>query len=177
MRNLNEAARAFAAALLLAGCDGGRDDTGPPEESVATVDGAATPDSGAAPVGRGCALIEEAALEQAIGFDVVMNDNTTGNCVATPATGAPNDPTVDFRIEPRTAAFDYFSAQSDATPIEGLAERAVWATLNETTGYVVAVRAGRSIVVGIGDADGVDDASRERAEAVARLLIGPAADD
>jgi hypothetical protein len=122
----------------------------------------------------GCAVLDETALEGAIGYDLVMNDNTTGNCVATPASGAASLATFDFRIEPRTSAFDYFSAQPDATPIANLGDRAVWATLNETTGYVVAVTGSRAIVVGVGKADGVNAQSRRQAEAVARLLLAGA---
>ena len=167
--------------FFIAGCDAGDGSgEGAPADTAANPFGIPHdtddhPDSivAAGPISAndGCAILTEAQLEEAVGFDVVMNDNTTGNCVATPASGAPTDPTVDFRIEPRTTAFDYFSAQADAAPIANLGERAVWATLNETTGYVVTVAGGRSIVVGVGKADGVNAQSRRQAEAVARLLL------
>ena len=118
-----------------------------------------------------CPLVAEAALEQAVGFDVVVNRSAGGNCIATPADGAVSAPTIDFRIEPRTAAFDYYSAQADATPIAGLGDRAVWSTVNETTGYVVAITGTSAVVVGIGKADGVNQHSRRQAESVARLLL------
>ena len=172
MRNVRRTA-AYAAMTLvfLAACDGGDDEdvraaadsTGDPAAASTTITAGGS--------GSGCALVDEAALEQAVGFDVTMNDNSTGNCLATAASGAVTAPTIDFRSEPRTAAFDYFSAQPDATPVENLGDRAVWATLNETTGYVVAVSGDRSIVVGIGAADGVTADSRRQAEAVARLLL------
>lgn len=180
MRNVRIAAASAAllAVVTLTGCDVANDDP----DAVADTTNAFgiesnddVPDSivPAGPVSAddGCTALDEAALEQAIGFDVVMNDNATGNCVATPASGDASAPTVDFRIEPRTNAFDYFSAQPDASPVANLGERAVWATLNETTGYVVTVSNGRSIVVGVGRADGVNAQSRRQAEAIARLLL------
>ena len=92
-------------------------------------------------------------------------------CSESPADGSATAPTVDFRIEPRAAAFDYYSAQAGATAVEGLGERAVWATVNETTGTLVVVTGARSIVVGIGKADGVSGESRTQAESVARLIL------
>ena len=156
-------------ALLLGACDAGAPGADAPADSIGAIDStaAAVPTSSSS----GCARLPEALLERAVGFDVVMNDNSTGNCIATPASGAPADPTVDFRIEPRTAAYDYFSAQPDAEPVADLGDRAVWATLNETTGYVVAVRGGGSIIVGVARVDGIDAESRRIAEAVARTLI------
>lgn len=121
--------------------------------------------------GAACAMVEEAAAEHAVGFDVVMNDNTTGNCVLTPANGDPAAPAFDFRVEPRVSAFDYFSAQADAAPIRGLGDRAVWATLNDMTGYVVVVDGSRAIVTAIAKADGLVPASRRQAEALARLVL------
>ena len=182
MRNLRLAASCAALlALIGTGCDanGGGDEMaadtaanpfGIPHDTDDTPD--TTVVAGPISASDGCTIVDEAALERAVGFDVVMNDNTTGNCVATPASGSAAQPTVDFRIEPRTSAYDYFSAQPDASPIANLGERAIWATLNETTGYVVAVRDGESIVVGVGKADGVNAQSRRQAEAVARLLLG-----
>lgn len=121
--------------------------------------------------GSTCAMVDEGAAERAVGFDVVMNDNTTGNCVLTPASGDPAAPAFDFRVEPRVSAFDYFSAQADATPIRGLGDRAVWATLNDMTGYVVVVDGSRAIVTAIAKADGLVPASRRQAEALARLVL------
>ena len=175
MRFLDLAALLVLVATFPA-CDAGEDAPGTPGDSIGGLDStAAAADStiatAPAPATDGCRLIDEVALERAVGFDVVMNDNRTGNCVATPASGDAAATTVDFRVEPRLAAYDYFAAQSDATPVAGLGERAVWATLNETTGYVVAVRNDHSFVVGVGEADGVDAQSRALAEAVARLLL------
>jgi hypothetical protein len=163
-------------ALLLGACDAGDDSAAMPADSIGSLENTDDiPDSAVVttPPGAndGCAIIGQPALERAVGFEVVMNDNTTGNCVATPASGDASAPTVDFRIEPRTTAYDYFAAQPDATPIAALGERAIWATLNETTGYVVAVKQGRSYIVGVGEADGVTATSRRQAEAVARLLL------
>ena len=134
----------------------------------------ATPTPGAARAG--CAIVDERTVEQAVGFDVVMNDNSTGNCVLTPASGDPAAPAFDFRIEPRVTAFDYFSAQPDATPIPGLGDRAVWATLNEMTGYVVVVSGSRAVVTAVAKADGLVPASRRQAEALARVLLEQNAD-
>ena len=178
MRILNLAA-ALALAAGLVACDVADDSPEPPADSIGLENADPMPDStiaGATPANDGCTLVDEAALERAVGFDVVMNDNTTGNCVVTPASGDAGETTIDFRIEPRLTPYDYFAAQPDATPIAQLGERAIWATLNESTGYVVAVLHGRSIVVGVGEADGVDEQSRRRAEAVARLLLGVATD-
>jgi hypothetical protein len=175
--------RVAAAALLLglaAGCDaGGPDadtaaDTAPnpfgiPHDTDDIPDSIEVP--GPVSADAGCAIVDEAALEQAVGYDVVMNDNRTGNCIATPESGAASAATVDFRIEPRTSAFDYFSGQPDATPLANLGDRAVWATLSETTGYVVTVIGSRAIVVGVARADGVNAQARRQAEAVARLLL------
>jgi hypothetical protein len=119
----------------------------------------------------GCAIVDQAAVEQAVGFDVVMNDNTTGNCVLTPANGDSTAPAFDFRIEPRVSAFDYFSGQPDATPIAGLGERAVWATMNDMTGYVVIVSGNRTVVTAVAQADGLSARSRQQAEALARLIL------
>ena len=180
MRRVRRAARAASLLCLLPAlaCEVERDDraAAPDTTVIAPPAGDDVPDSADAPAGppsvsAGCAILEETALEQALGHDVVMNDNTTGNCVATPASGVAGAPTIDFRIEPRVSAYDYFSAQPDAEAIPNLGERSVWATLNETTGYVVTVTGGRSIVVAIARADGVTAESRRQAEAVARLLL------
>lgn len=165
-------------ACALGACDAGENEAGTGADSVATAPFPNTdhiPDStvAAGPVSAdaGCAIVEEGAVERIVGFDVVMNDNTTGNCVLTPANGDPAAPAFDFRIEPRVTAFDYFSGQPDASPIQGLGDRAVWATLNEMTGYVVIVQGSRAIVTAVAKADGLAPGSRGQAEALARLVL------
>ena len=171
------AAAVAAAAIGMAACDAGSDRPDAAADSTGMVlsNTDHVPDSAVAqgPIstGDGCAIVDEAAVEQAVGFDVVMNDNTTGNCVLTPANGDPSAPAFDFRVEPRVSAFDYFSAQSDATPIDGLGDRAVWATLNEMSGYVVIVSGNRAIVTAVAKADGLVPSSRQQAEALARLVL------
>ena len=175
------ASRAAALPLLLTlallACDNG-DESGSETARVAREAPAGTGEEGEAPApagprstSDGCAILTEAEVEEALGFDVVMNDNATGNCLVTPADGSPSAPAVDFRLEPRTAAFDYFAAQPDATPIAGLGERAIWATLNEMTGNVVVVLDGGTVNVAIARADGLDDRSRRQAEALARTIV------
>jgi len=166
----------LAALLTLPSCDGGDAPDAPGDADArgsAPTDTRARPgaDGRSAPAASACSLADERRLERALGFDVAMNDNTTGSCVVTPADGSPGRPALDFRIEERTTAYDYFSAQADATPIEGLGERAVWATVNELTGNLVVVTGGRAIVVAIAEADGLTADSRRSAEAVARLLL------
>lgn len=162
----------------LASCDTANDgaDDGTNQADTMTFDRSGDdPDTttpGPVTANAGCAIVDEAAVEQAVGFDVVMNDNTTGNCVLTPANGDPAAPAFDFRVEPRVTAFDYFAAQPDATPIRGLGDRAVWATLNEMTGYVVVVSGNSAVVAAVARADGLVPASRQQAEALARLLLG-----
>lgn len=171
------AAVVVAGAIGTAACDAGSDRPGTAADSTGMVlqNTDDVPDSAAAqgPIttGDGYAIVDEAAVEQAVGFDVVMNDNTTGNCVLTPASGDASAPAFDFRVEPRVSAFDYFSAQSDATPIDGLGDRAVWATLNEMTGYVVIVSGTRAIVTAVAKADGLVPSSRQQAERLARLIL------
>ena len=161
----------------LAGCDAtndGADDGASPADTMTFERMGADPDTtvaGPPSADAGCAVLDEAAVEQAIGFDVVMNDNTTGNCILTPANGDPAAPAFDFRIEPRVTAFDYFSGQPDAAPIPNLGDRAVWATLNEMTGYVVIVSGNRAVVTAVARADGLVPASRQQAERLARLLL------
>ena len=159
---------------VLAACEGDDDartatDAAPAQ--TATVSDSTT--ARLAPTGA-CALVEEAAVEQAVGFDVVMNGNSTGNCVLTPASGEPAAPAFDFRVEPRVTAFDYFSAQPDATAIPGVGDRAVWATVNEMTGYVVIVDGGRAIVAAVAKADGLEPVSRRQTEALARVVLAAA---
>lgn len=155
------------AALSLVACEDAGD-----RADLPPADGAPAAPADSTPLAsNGCAIVAEGDIEQAVGFDVVLNDNATDNCIATPADGSASAPTVDFRIEPRTNAFDYFSAQPDASPVLALGDRAVWATLNETTGFLVVVTGTRAVVVGIGKADGVNDHSRRQAEAVARILV------
>lgn len=119
----------------------------------------------------GCAVITEAEVEEALGFDVVMNDNATGNCLVTPADGSPSAPSVDFRLEPRVSAYDYFAARPDAEPVPGLGDRAVWATMNETTGNLVVVLGGGTVTVAIARADGLDARARSQAEALATAIV------
>lgn len=168
-------AAGLALTLLSAGCDGGADETRESArrlapEPAALEGGPATRDA-APSTGAGCALLTEEEVEEALGFGVVMNDNTTGNCLVTPDDGSPSGPAVDFRIEDRATAYDYFAAQPDAEPIPDLGDRAVWSTLNEMTGNVVAVVGGRAVVVAIARADGLDERARQQAVALAHEIV------
>lgn len=167
-------AHTLALTLLFTACG---DDTPESREAArrmepdtgATERGALAPDG--APMAPGCTLLAEERVEEALGFDVVMNDNSTGNCLVTPADGSPSAPAVDFRIEDRVAAYDYFAAQPDAEPIEGLGDRAVWSTLNEMTGNLAVVLGDSAVVVAIARADGLDARARRQAEALARAIV------
>lgn len=168
-------AAGLALTLLFAACDGGADESRESArrlapESAGLEGGPATRD-GAPSTGAGCALLTEEQVEEALGFGVVMNDNTTGNCLVTPDDGSPSGPAVDFRIEDRAAAYDYFAAQPDAEPIPDLGDRAVWSTLNEMTGNLAVVLGERAVVVAIARADGLDARARRQAEALARAIV------
>lgn len=166
-----------ACAVLLAGCDASDHTPAPPvaEPPARTLplneDGSPAEPPRPASTEAGCAVLPADLLGRTLGYAVALNDNATGNCLVTAADGAPAAPAIDFRIESRTGAFDYFSGQPDAAPIPGLGDRALWATLTETTGTVVALVGTRTVVVSIAQADGVGANARRRAEAVARLLV------
>lgn len=152
---------------VLGACDAGDDAA---ERTRARVVPAAESATVAAP-NAGCAIATEPEVEDALGFDVVMNDNATGNCVITPADGSPAAPALDIRREHRTSAYDYFAAQPDASSVPGLGDRAVWATLNEMTGTIVVVTGDSALTIAIARADGLDPRARRQAEALARLII------
>lgn len=162
---------AFATLGALAGAACDASDEGVSERTRARAVGST--DSGAVAVtSAGCAIVGEADVEEALGFEVVLNDNSTGNCLITPADGSPAAPVLDIRREDRTSAFDYFAAQPDATPVSGLGDRAVWATVNQTTGSLVVITGESALVVSIARADGLDARERRQAEALARRVMG-----
>ena len=167
----------LAAALAFAGCDDGPEPTRGQSERTIAPDAATQAESPSesdprsASARAGCSLLTEQQVEQALGYDAVMNDDRSGHCLVTPASGTSDAPAVDFKVESRVAAYDYFAAQPDAEAIAGLGERAVWATINDMTGNVVAVVGGRAVVVAVARADGLDRESRQQAEALARALV------
>ena len=164
-------------ALTLAACDAAPEPTRREAERTIAPDADTDAENGSSSDPRpfsaraGCTLLTEQQVEQALNYDVVMNDDQGGHCLVTPASGASDAPAVDFKVESRVSAYDYFAAQPDAETIAGLGERAVWATINDMTGNVVAVVGGRAVVVAIARADGIDRESRQQAEALARALV------
>ncbi len=163
---------AVGALLAAGGCDAGEESRGESARVPAAPDSGAVGAGATGPMVAGCSIVPEAELEAALGFAVLMNDNAGGSCVITAESGSPGAPALDVRREDRTTAFDYFSAQADATPIEGLGDRAVWATLNEMTGSLVVVTRDSAVTIAIARADGLTPDDRRLAEAVGRLVVG-----
>ena len=165
-------------ALAFAACDAGPRETResargiePDTGALASLDATPGVPNDPSATGRACGLLTERQVEEALGFEVARNDNASGGCLVTADDGSPAAPTLDYRIEERTTAYDYFAAQPDADAVAGLGERAVWATMNDMTGQLAVITHGRAVVVAVSRADGLDTADRRQAEAIARAIL------
>ena len=78
--------------------------------------------------------------------------------------------TVDYRVAPGSAQFDFIAAQKDAQNITGLGDRAVWLGAGRTRGNLAVVRGNTAVLVTITDLSGHRQLE-QKARDLARLVL------
>jgi hypothetical protein len=134
--------------------------------------GASSPATAAAAPG-GCSYLTEAQASAALGQESRYRPRqpTPAACTIEPASGDVfHGTTVDFRVAPGTAQYDFLAAQKDADKITGLGDRAVWLGAGKTRGNLAVVRGNTAVLVTITDLSGHRQLE-QKARDFARLVL------
>jgi hypothetical protein len=116
-----------------------------------------TTTAASAPGRNGCSYLSEAQASSALGQPSRYRPRqpTPAGCTIEPASGDVfHGTTVDFRVAPGTAQYDFLAAQKDADKITGLGDRAVWLGAGSTRGNLAVVRGNTAVLVTITDLSG-----------------------
>jgi len=126
-----------------------------------------------APARNGCSYLSEAQASSALGQPsrYRLRQPTPAACTIEPASGDVfHGTTVDFRVAPGTAQYDFLAAQKDADKITGLGDRAVWLGAGSTRGNLAVVRGNTAVLVTITDLSGHRQLE-QKARDFARLIL------
>jgi hypothetical protein len=121
----------------------------------------------------GCNYLSEAQASSALGQPSRYRPRqpTPAGCTIEPASGDVfHGTTVDFRVAPGTAQYDFLAAQKDADKITGLGDRAVWLGAGRTRGNLAVVRGNTAVLITITDLSGHRQLE-QKARDFARLVL------
>ena len=132
-----------------------------------------TATAASAPARNGCSYLSEAQASAALGQPSRYRPRqpTPAGCTIEPASGDVfHGTTVDYRVAPGSAQFDFIAAQKDAQNITGLGDRAVWLGAGRTRGNLAVVRGNTAVLVTITDLSGHRQLE-QKARDLARLVL------
>jgi hypothetical protein len=132
-----------------------------------------TASAASTPARTGCSYLSEAQASAALGQPsrYRLRQPTPAGCTIEPASGDVfHGTTVDFRVAPGTAQYDFLAAQKDADKITGLGDRAVWLGAGRTRGNLAVVRGNTAVLVTITDLSGHRQLE-QKARDFARLVL------
>lgn len=161
---------AVAAGVLVVACMKGPDRSAA-ERSTTAASGAAN--AASTPARNGCSYLSEAQASAALGQPSRYRPRqpTPAGCTIEPASGDVfHGTTVDYRVAPGSAQFDFLAAQKDAETITGLGDRAVWLGAGKTRGNLAVIRGQTAVLVTITDLSGHRQLE-QKARDFARLVL------
>ena len=159
-----------SSALVVLACMKGPDRSAT-ERAPAAASSTAT--AASAPARNGCSYLSESQASAALGQPsrYRARQPTPAGCTIEPASGDVfHGTTVDFRVAPGTAQYDFLAAQKDADKITGLGDRAVWLGAGKTRGNLAVVRGNTAVLVTITDLSGHRQLE-QKARDFARLVL------
>ena len=138
-----------------------------------TTTASSTATAASAPARNGCSYLSEAQASAALGQQSRYRPRqpTPAGCTIEPASGDVfHGTTVDYRVAPGSAQFDFLAAQKDAEKITGLGDRAVWLGAGKTRGNLAVIRGNTALLVTITDLSGHRQLE-QKARDFARLVL------
>jgi len=141
------------------------------DRTITTASSTAT--AASAPARNGCSYLSEAQASAALGQPSRYRPRqpTPAACTIEPASGDVfHGTTVDYRVAPGSAQFDFLAAQKDAEKITGLGDRAVWLGAGKTRGNLAVIRGNTALLVTITDLSGHRQLE-QKARDFARLVL------